>query len=494
MFLNVLYFTKMNSNFSYNTVVSKLNNIFNNLENVIKNEVTNNHNIKTRNRKTTFLDALLYKFNYTIPRTSKIFIVSSLNYENNKTTNRRSFDYREKQISLTTYKNIFNKVTNLYKKLENIDDKKPIKIAVDGTNNNTNILNKKDNLETTLNMGFYDLTNDLPIELSIEGNKNKNNELHLLKAYIKNNNIPKNSIFILDRFYCSYEFINFLNVNNYKFVIRFRNNCKNFNRIADIKNIRILKYFDEFDNVVTFEKFDNYVNRKKGKGKHNKVNKNLINNKKTIKFKTADVKMKYEYTLVTNLQNELYKDEKIKELYKERWDIEVFFKLVKYNFKFEHLNEHNKLNNNEDYKKLYLANLIIIYLAKIIEKTHFYNNNIKKEVIKKENNKNIKYLNKSNRSLTIRGVYKIIGNLLSGSLTTVDFSKICNNFVSYSLIKTGVIKERKAKTPFLKWYVKGHSNRSLLYKIIEAKLNNDTSKLNKNHLVLYKICSITINY
>ena len=343
-------------------------------------------------------------------------------------------------------------------------------------------------------MGFYDLTNDLPIELSIEGNKNKNNELHLLKAYIKNNNIPKNSIFILDRFYCSYEFINFLNVNNYKFVIRFRNNCKNFNRIADIKNIRILKYFDEFDNVVTFEKFDNYVNRKKGKGKHNKVNKNLINNKKTIKFKTADVKMKYEYTLVTNLQNELYKDEKIKELYKERWDIEVFFKLVKYNFKFEHLNEHNKLNNNEDYKKLYLANLIIIYLAKIIEKTHFYNNNIKKEVIKKENNKNIKYLNKSNRSLTIRGVYKIIGNLLSGSLTTVDFSKICNNFVSYSLIKTGVIKERKAKTPFLKWYVKGHSNRSLLYKIIEAKLNNDTSKLNKNHLVLYKICSITINY
>ena len=484
----------MNNNFSYNNVVSKLNNIFSDFEKVIKNEVGTNLHIKIRNRKTSFMDALLYKFNYSIPETTKEFIVSSFNYENNKTTNRRSFDYREKQIPLIIYKNIFNKITNLYKKLENIDDKKPIKIAVDGTNNNTNILNKKDNLETTLNMGFYDLTNDLPIELSIEGSKNKNNELYLLKAYIKNNNIPKNSIFVLDRFYCSYDFINFLNINDYKFIIRFRNNCKNFNKITDIKNIRILKYFDEFDNVVSHEKYYNYINRKKSKGTHNKVNKNLINNKETIKFKTADIKMKYEYTLVTNLQTEIYKDDKIKELYKERWSVEIFFKLVKYNFKFEHLSEHNKLNNNEDYKKLYLVNLIIIYLAKIIEKTHFYNNNIKKEVIKKENNKNIKYLNKSNRSLTIKGVYKIINDLFNASLITTNFIKICENFVNYSLVKTGVFKERKAKTPFLKWYVKGHSNRSLLYKIIEAKLSNDTSKLNKNHLVLYKVCSITINY
>ena len=139
----------MNNNFSYNNVVFKLNNIFYDLENVIKNEVTHNSNIKIRNRKTSFLNALLYKFNYSIPQTTKTFIVSSFNYENDKTTNRRSFDYREKQISLTIYKNIFNKVTDLYKILENIDDKKPIKIAVDGTNNNTNILNKKDNLETT---------------------------------------------------------------------------------------------------------------------------------------------------------------------------------------------------------------------------------------------------------------------------------------------------------------------------------------------------------
>jgi hypothetical protein len=39
-------------------------------------------------------------------------------------------------------------------------------------------------------------------------------------------------------------------------------------------------------------------------------------------------------------------------------------------------------------------------------------------------------------------------------------------------------------------YVKGHSNRSLLYKLVEAHLSDDLSKLNKNHKVLYKLCTI----
>jgi len=41
-------------------------------------------------------------------------------------------------------------------------------------------------------------------------------------------------------------------------------------------------------------------------------------------------------------------------------------------------------------------------------------------------------------------------------------------------------------------YVKGHSNRSLLYKFIEAFITNNISKLNKNHKVLYNTCTITL--
>lgn len=41
-------------------------------------------------------------------------------------------------------------------------------------------------------------------------------------------------------------------------------------------------------------------------------------------------------------------------------------------------------------------------------------------------------------------------------------------------------------------YVKGHSNRSLLYKLLEAYLTNDQSKLNKNHKVLFNTCIFKI--
>ena len=65
-------------------------------------------------------------------------------------------------------------------------------------------------------------------------------------------------------------------------------------------------------------------------------------------------------------------------------------------------------------------------------------------------------------------------------------------YVKYSVTELGLLKERKAKTPFLKWYVKGHSNRSLLYKFIEAFLLKNDKKLNKNHKVLFKTCKITL--
>lgn len=121
--------------------------------------------------------------------------------------------------------------------------------------------------------------------------------------------------------------------------------------------------------------------------------------------------MKYEYTLLTNLDNKKYDDKIIKKLYAERWSIAIFFKLLKYNFKFEHLIEHNKKQNYDQYKKLYLVNLSIIYLSKIFDKTYYYNNRVKKE-----KNKNKKYVNRPNKSNIIKGVYKILNILLKSKL------------------------------------------------------------------------------
>ena len=486
-----------NKNFSYENVVKEINKVFNNLSGNIKDEIFDIYNIKVRDSKLKFNDVLLYKFLYSLPENTKLALVSSINYDNNTSLTRGSFSYRDNQIPISFYTNLYKKISDLYKKLMNIDVNKPIILAVDGSFNNTNSKNQKDVLETSLNMCYYDITNDLPIELNIEGSKNKNNELHILKKYIKKANIPKNSIIILDRAYCSYEFIDFLIKSNYKFIIRFRNNCKNFDKIKNINDVRILKYYDEFINNIPFEKYNKYIEKKNKKenGKYKLINienNNEILPKEVHTFKTATIKIKYEYTLLTNLSINSYDDNKIKELYKKRWDIEVFFKLLKYNFKFEHLIEHNKNKNDEQYRKLYLVNLIVIYLGKIIEKTYFFNNEVKKDIVKKEKNKTVIYVNKPNKSNVIKGVYNIIEQILKSDVKEEEIKKICNCYVHYSFIKLGEYKERKAKTPFLKWYVKGHSNRSLQYKFIEAYLTNNYSKLNKNHKVLYSTCTIQI--
>lgn len=66
-------------------------------------------------------------------------------------------------------------------------------------------------LETSLNMGLYDSTNCIPIELELKGFENKNKEINSFIDYIKQNNVDDNNlIFVLDRAYFSYDLINFL--------------------------------------------------------------------------------------------------------------------------------------------------------------------------------------------------------------------------------------------------------------------------------------------
>ena len=130
-------------------------------------------------------------------------------------------------IPLSFYSYIYNKLNDIYN--DNFVDKTLLKFyACDGIYNNTNLKNIKGYLETCLNMGFFDVNNCIPIELLFNGEKEKNNEVKILNDYIlQNKDKLNNVVFVLDRAYCSYKFINFCKLNNIKFVIRFRNNCHN---------------------------------------------------------------------------------------------------------------------------------------------------------------------------------------------------------------------------------------------------------------------------
>jgi IS4 transposase len=81
------------------------------------------------------------------------------------------------------------------------------------------------------------------------------------------------------------------------------------------------------------------------------------------------LEMEENCNLITSLRNRrTYSNKKILEIYKARWEIEVFFKYLKNNFKFQHMKEKNK---NGNYEKTYISSLIITYIAKIIVKDFF---------------------------------------------------------------------------------------------------------------------------
>ena len=146
-------------------------------------------------------------------------------------------------------------------------------------------------------MVFFDGSNDIPIELMFKGEESKNKEFASLQNYInENKNKFDKAIFVLDRAYCYYKFIDFLNKNKIKYVVRFKNNCINISK----KN-RIIKFNEVLNDTI-----------------HNdNINNHLINNKK---FTSVILQTINEYTLINNFDINDYNNEQVKSIYHQRWN------------------------------------------------------------------------------------------------------------------------------------------------------------------------------
>ena len=154
----------------YETIVKLLNNIFINADEDISKSIFNNYKIKTRKTKLSFKDALIYSLEYTQNNKTKIDIINKFNkdienYE--KKISRTTFHEKVSNIPLSYYADVHNKLLSIYK--NKFNKNKPSITAVDGTYGNTNVKNIKGYLETSLSMGFFDVTNDIPIELIFKG-------------------------------------------------------------------------------------------------------------------------------------------------------------------------------------------------------------------------------------------------------------------------------------------------------------------------------------
>lgn len=415
-----------------------LNNIF--TEN-IKNIYENNKIIRSEiNEK----HLLFYKFKYSQGTETKQNIVSTLNFKYNKSFNESSYYRKEKNISLKTYENILTDIKKLYFSITNNSDnsKKIPLVAIDGTYGNTNIKRKKGTLQTSLFMCYYDITNNVPIDINFKMN-NCNNEVKLAQKWLNEYETNNEFIIVADRAYFKNDFFKFLIEKNIKFVIRIRNNAKIIN---DLK----CRYIEKNVSVTK-----NFFNRKK-----NIYEKILCNNK---------------YSIITNLSEE-YNLNDIFKIYENRWEIEVFFKYIKSNFKIRNLKEKYK----EDNDKLLICQQIIIYIAQLFENNFLDKSKIKKNINKK--NKEVTTCKiKINKSLLIKGIFEnLLLEIIEGKLTETILENFIGSFCKIIKNENNRSFERISLIPFTKWYVKKYLNEYKYLKISEALGIGDINVLNKN--------------
>lgn len=370
--------------------------------------------------------------------------------------NRTSFHRQEQQIDLCFYENLNNDISKICNKYIKINNKnKYTFMAIDGTySNGENHLN-------SLNMGYFDVINDIPIEIDLKGTESKNKEVDELVNKI-NSDLPffKNKVIIVDRLYFCYKFIHFLIQNNIKFIIRCKGDCKNLklNKITKDKeliklikdNVRIIEYKD------TIEKTINIAKKSKTKTQ-------------TIQY---SVDIKNDCVLITNLSRH-FNNTKILNLYKLRWKIETYFKLVKNNFNFQHLTHMQEL----EIKKQFLCINTICSMVKVL---NFY---LTKN--KKDSSKDLleEFIIKCNESKLIRFFEKsFLNDLITNNKTYSykTFNKNIKPYVDIRKYKKDQSNPRQCKTPFMKWYIKAYSNQSELVKILEAIDSGVLDNLNNN--------------
>jgi DDE family transposase len=400
----------------------------------------------------SLMDAIYYRFQYVNKPSTKQDIVSSLNNTNDTNISRQGYDSKESNIPTQMYINLLNEIIDYYNMSTNTIIENNI-IAIDGTYNINN------NYELMLNIGVFDISNNIPINIKLIGADNQNKEVQASTNYIKENiDKFKNSIIVADRLYYNFDFIYFLESNNLKYIIRAKCQADTLNKDIELKK-NIQKR--EIINIIR---------------KNVRVIKNTFISTKTInssnskeKNKEMIIESKNDYVIITNLEEDKYSNEKLSNIYKSRWDIEVYFKLLKENFKFRNLKEKEKA----EYEKIYLCELILTYIIKIIE--YDYSKNNKDYNI--DENINIT-INKSN---LIKGIFKsFLYDILNDLLDTKKISRFYKSYVLLVKNKKGRSFPRRSKLPFTKWYVKYYSETTKYKRIKKALDANNIDELNKN--------------
>jgi hypothetical protein len=457
---------------------------------------------------------------------------SETNINNNISHSRSSYERHFKKISVEFFKDVYDDILKLF-----YDESKNYIDVINILNDDKlKILNEqltikpldgicseyiKDNKLCT-NQDVYLFNSNFNIPLKLMDNKNitifdnnknnksnKNSETLIANNYFNNiidNEEKYKDIYIGDRLYSSYNVINNIVKKQQYFIIRAKDNMDIFN--DEIKS-KIKEKIEKNTNNNT-QKNNKNININKNEIimdddirtiKYTVISTNIIKNKKTNK--ELNFALNKEFYLITNLPKD-YSDDVIKTMYQYRWNIEVFYKHLKNNFKYD-------IFYNEDentIEKLKYIEMIIYTLNRLLllislnEKykvdNKIFDNKVKTRgsVLEKKNMKIKKnkiayeeYLKNNsylcsirvNISLSISGFYKLILNkFINGNLSEIDIDKYNKNYVKIQKNKLGRNFCRTSISPYSKWYIKNYSKLNEFKKIIKAIENNKIDSLNKN--------------
>jgi len=396
------------------------------------------------------LDAFYYQFAYSKINITKEKIIEDINYNNNTNFKRFAFDAKASNIPVQIYRNIYTDIVNLFNStFSNPNTEKCI--AVDGT------YNLNDDYKLILNMGYYDITNSIPIDLKFGTIKDRNKETKKFKQYICDNKDSfdnNNVIFIADAGYFSYELLSFLINNNFKFIIRGKGDCDNLN-ITKTPDKRLKPIIHNIRNKIRIIKRPHTIKKRIYAHKNN-INRNIV----------CNIEINSDATYVTNLiDSSLYSDTKIIDLYKSRWTIETYFKFLKRNFKFRQIT-----SDDDKREKMYYSELIMTYIMQIIKYFYIQNNNIATGI-------NSDHIIKINDSLLIEAIYdKVIKDAIYSNLTNEKINKICQRYVKIIKNKINRSFPRKSKKAYTKWYILAGTEHSQLNRVVGALINNQKLK------------------
>jgi hypothetical protein len=450
-------------------LLDDINNIF--LNNLDYNNINSHSSVKLRNIKNgiSVSDAILYGFLYSKIDTTKNSVSAHIGSSNNSSFSRQAFDSKESNIQSSVYLSIFNDLSSLFYKISPSSIHNKRFIAVDGTNNND--IHQK----IILNMGYFDISNGIPIGLSYCGSAERNREVKHLIQHIQNNpDLFKNTVIVGDRFYFTYDLMNFLVDNKIDFIIRAKGNATNLDKSIPLSNnvsnkdiilklrnkVRLIHYSDTINKTV----FD--TRSKKS------------TNRKDNKTPCYDLEIENDCSIVTTLKSVTnYPDSKILDTYRSRWDIETYFKLIKKNFKCQTIPFDE---NQNKFDKMFLRILIISVIVEII-RTLLKNSDHDTLLIKKVNGKTVNCTKIINKSLMISGIFDfLLDKIIKGVLNQAHLDLYFKNYVKIIKNATQRTFPRASKRFNSKWYIKKYSNTTKIMRVIDAILNDTIDNLDKN--------------